>query len=235
MFKDAPGTLVLLVIICISLFGSFSTVMFALNPPLHQDSFRWRKQLVGSIFAAICLSGIVAVFYPRSCSDAFNLRKKETTLASKDRTRNPKASVAFMGHHPDCGRFSTHIIHAFGRVLCISCTGLCLGAVFALTGAILYFFAGWDDGLLGLLAVLVGQIGVLFGFIQFKFKGYVRVFVNAFFAFAAFLTLAGVDNLTGNMLIDLYVIALILFWLLTRIQISQWNHLRICKACNLCN
>jgi hypothetical protein len=209
--------------------------MLALNPPSHLDSFPWRKPMIGSIFATICLLGIAAVFYPRSCSDVLSLKKTETELFSKVETRNNKVPIAFMGHHPDCGRFSTHTIHAFGRVLCASCTGLCLGALFALTGTVLYFFVGWNDGLIGLLAVLVGQIGVLFGFIQFKFKGYVRVFLNTFFAFAAFLTLAGIDGLAENMLIDLYVIALILFWLLTRIQISQWNHSRMCQACNLCN
>jgi len=225
---------ILMFIITVSLFGSFITLMLALHPPTTPENFLWRKPLVGSMFTLICISGIVAGFFPKKCSETFNLRKTEKTAISKIKNPNShKVSITLKGHHPNCGNFSAHVIQVYGHVLCAACTGLLLGAFIALAGTALYFFAGWDIGQVGFLTVLVGQTGVLLGFIQFKFKGFTRLTLNAFFVFSTFLTLVGIDKLAENTVIELYLIVLIIFWLLTRILISQWDHWRICHECKL--
>jgi len=119
------------------------------------------------------------------------------------------------------------------RTFCTACTGLLLGGLSALAGTILYFFSNWRVEQISFLLVWVGILGVGFGLFQFKFKGIVRLFLNIFFAFGAFLILIGVDELARSVAVDLFLIALTLFWLFTRISLSQWDHRRICYACKV--
>jgi hypothetical protein len=181
----------------------------------------------------ICVFGIVAVFFPKKCSEIYLHQTEKPTISETENPDFHEISINFKGHHPDCGRFSAHVAHIDGHVFCVACTGLLLGGLIALTGTALYFFVEWNIVEVGLSAVLVGQIGILLGFVQFKFKGYARLTLNAFFVFACLLTLVGIDKLAESIFINLYMIALITFWLLTRILISQWDHWRICHTCKL--
>ena len=118
-----------------------------------------------------------------------------------------------------------------GRTLCAACTGLLLGALIALIGTAFLFFGGWPIGEVGLPAVLIGVIGTVLGFFQLKFRGFIRLVLNVFFVLGAFLILVGIDELTGSLFVDLFLVAFIVFWILTRIQLSQWDHWRICHDC----
>ncbi len=216
----------------VSLFGSFTTLMIATYQQSSQEDFFWRKPLIGSIFSLICVSGLVTVFFPRRCSEALYLHETEREIDQK--SKNPSigiTSIIFKGHHPACGRFSAHTVQVGARVFCAACAGLLLGAIIAFAGAGVYFFAGLGSEQLGILTIVVGQAGLVLGFIQFRFRSYARLIVNAFFVFATLLTLIGIDRLVQNMFIDVYVTLLIIFWLWTRIMISGWDHLRICSAC----
>jgi hypothetical protein len=217
----------------VSLFGSFTILMLAMYPPAAQENFLWRKPLTGILFTLICVFGIVAVFFPKKCSETYLHQTEKPTISETENPDFHEISINFKGHHPDCGRFSAHVAHIDGHVFCVACTGLLLGGLIALTGTALYFFVEWNIVEVGLSAVLVGQIGILLGFVQFKFKGYARLTLNAFFVFACLLTLVGIDKLAESIFINLYMIALITFWLLTRILISQWDHWRICHTCKL--
>jgi hypothetical protein len=162
------------------------------------------------------------------------VHEKEKTPAYKvENVDSHRVSIHFKGHHPDCGNFRAHLLKLNGQVLCAACTGLLIGGILVLAGTVLYFFAEWNLlGQFGLGAVLAGQAGVALGFFQFKFRGFVRSALNAFFVIACFLMLVGVDSLAENVLLDLYVIGLIIFWLFTRILISQRDHLQICRSCS---
>ena len=234
MPKGTRSNFILIFAISVSLFGSFTTLMLAINPPLAQENVPWRRPLIGSLFTLICISGIMAAFFPKKCSEAFHLPKIEEPTISEAKISNfDKCSIKLKGHHFNCERFSAHVIQVGKRVFCAACTGLLLGAFFVLVGIALYFFGEWDIGQFGFSAVLVGQVGIVLGFFQFKFKGYARLALNAFFVFAAFLTLVGVDSLAESVFVDLYLVVLIVFWLFTRILISQWDHWRICHTCKL--
>jgi hypothetical protein len=65
-----------------------------------------------------------------------------------------------------------------------------------------------------------------------RFKAYVRLALNSLFVFGAFLCLVGVDQTSQSVAIDLFSVVLIIFWIFTRIQLSQWDHSRICDNCN---
>jgi len=225
---------ILVFAVSVSLFGLFTTLMLTLYPPTIQENLLWRKPLIGSIFTLICISGIVAVFFPKKCSQTFDFPKTEKPPISN--TEDPdfhKISITLKGHHPDCGKYSAHVIQVNNHVLCAACTGLLLGALVSIAGTTLYFFGGWDIGQTGFPAVLFGEVGIVLGFIQFKCKGCTRLVLNALFVFAAFLTLVGIDKIAENTFIDLYLVFLIVFWLWTRILISQWNNWRICHTCKI--
>jgi len=225
---------ILLFFVCVSLFGSITAASLTLSPPPIQENVALRKPLVGSLFASVCILGIIAIFLPGQCSEVSHARKKGK---EKDFDMKPfssrSAPVGFEGHHADCGEFSSHIIRIGGHVLCAACTGLLLGSLVSTAGTALYFFGGWQSGHIGILAVLIGQIGIILGLAQFKFAGYARLILNAFYVLSAFLTLFGIDEHSGNLFIDLYVIGIIVFWILTRILISQWDHSRTCSRCQV--
>lgn len=213
---------VLLFNISVSIFGLFIVLVWTLNPPLiHEDLF-WRKPLVGSIFSLICLMGILAALIPKQCSKSFHFQGETAGFDS--------SLINAASHHPDCEEFSAHIIHIKGLKFCAACTGLLLGAITAIFGTALYFFIGWPIEN-GFLAVLAGEVATVLGFLQLGFRGIVRSVLNVLFVLGAFLILVGVDQLAENLFVDLFLTVLIGFWILTRIQLSQWDHSRICRDC----
>jgi len=221
-------------LVTVSLFGLFLVGILVFYPPVAGESFLWRKPVVGSIFGAICVPGILAAFFPKKCSGVFDFRKDEKGGRSYlNHFASHGISSTVKGHHPDCESFSTHVFRVGNRTFCTACTGLLLGGLSALAGTILYFFSNWRVEQDSSLLVWVGILGVGFGLFQFNFGGIVRLFSNAFFVFGAFLILTGVDELVRSVKVDLFLIALTLFWLFTRISLSRWDHGRICHACRV--
>jgi hypothetical protein len=227
--------LVLFFAIAVTAFGLLTTLLLASSPAMNQEDIPWRKPLVGSVFSLICIAGITATLFPDKCTRTFHsqTRKKQSSDDNPDFALH-EPSIALKGHHPDCGEFSAHTILVDGHVFCAACTGLLSGGTAALIGTGLYFFAGWGVSQLDFWCVLTGQAGVFLGFIQLKFRGYVRLVVNALFVFGTFLVLVGIDKLVANLFVDLYLIGLAIFWLWTRIIISQWDHQRTCSGCQVC-
>ena len=216
---------ILIFAISVSIFGLFIVLTFAFNPLMAHENFLWRKPFVGSVFSIICILGSFSALFPKQCSKAFHFRREKTNFASH------KASATSKGHHPDCQEFSAHVIHLSGYTLCAACTGLLLGALIALIGTFFYFFRGWHLGEMGFLVVLIGSVELALGFFQLKFRGFVRLMLNALFVVGAFLILVGIDELTRSLSADLFITLLIVFWLFTRIQLSKWDHQRICGNC----
>jgi hypothetical protein len=207
--------------ISISIFGLFIVLVIAINPPTIYESFLWHKPLIGSVFSLICILGTIAALFPTQCSKTFHFRKENMSLTSQ---------IHRSSHHPDCGKFSAHVIRIGNYTLCAACTGLLLGAIIALVGTAFYFFNGWNLEV-SFPVVLIGTVGIILGFLQLKFRGFFRLILNTFFVLGAFLILIGIDELVESLFADLFLIALIVFWILTRIQLSQWDHWRICSNC----
>lgn len=215
--------LVLIFSIGVSVFGILIVLLLALNPPITYEDFFWRKPLVGSMFSLICILGSFAALFPKQCSQVFHFRRGKMYF--------PSHRTNATSHHPNCKRFSTHVIQINTRTLCAACTGLLTGAFVALIGIVFYFFGEWHIDEVSFPIVLTGLVWVALGFLQFKFRGFVRSILNALFVLGAFLILVGIDELTENLIIDLFLVALIVFWILTRIRISKWDHWRICGSC----
>jgi hypothetical protein len=220
-------------LILLSFLGLFLVVNLTIYPPRVHENLLWRKLLIGSIFGLICIFGILAVFFPRRCSRIFDFGKKKPSRSHLSKFSSHGTSSTLQGHHPDCGSFAPHVFQIGDKTFCAACTGLVLGGLSALAGTFLYFLGNWHVETISSSIVCVGVLGVGFGLFQFKFRSFVRLLLNIFFVLGTFFILIGVDNLVHSVMVDLFLIALTLFWLFVRISLSQWDHQRICSACEV--
>ena len=218
----------------VSFTGLLLLVVLTFFPPTVTGDVPWRKPVIGSIFSSICVLGILAVFSSNKCLKIFNIGKKKKAVGSDSaKLVSHGMSNALQGHHPTCGRFAAHIFRIKGKTFCAACVGLLLGGLLALAGAAVYFFGDWRAAEHSSLMVLLGIVGVSFGLLQFKFKNLIRLSVNTFFVLGTLLILIGIDELVHSLIFDLFVVSLIIFWLFTRISLSQWDHERICSDCEI--
>ncbi len=204
-------------------------------PPNVSGNIPLRKPLVGSIFSTICILGVLAVFLPTKCSTIFKLKKAEASNNSiSGMFASHMSSSSLQGHHPRCGKFAAHLFRIRDKTFCAACTGLLFGGLFALAGALIYFFDSWYVvGQYSAVSVMFGILGVALGLFQFNFSNLVRLLFNTFFVLGSLIILIGIDVLVHSLVFDLFVVSLILFWLFTRISLSQWDHRRICSECNV--
>ncbi len=216
--------------VVISLFGLAIVPLLLQQPNKLSTEFSFRKPLIGSLYTVLCVLGIVAIFYPRKCEESFMARTRSKEIDDKQQTQE----ITLEGHHPMCKEFSANRIEFLGNVLCAACTGLLIGAAISLTGALLYFFIGIEFIPANGPILFAGCSGLLVGLAQFKFRGLVKMSANIYFVLGSLITLLIVDFQAQNILIDLYVFGLIIFLLLTRILISEWNNTRTCSRCVIC-
>ena len=228
MRTRAERNLILRFMIVCSLLGSFIILLMVIYPPATMRDYFWRKPFVGSVLFLICAVGSLVAVSPTSCSATHKMQMIETSKDSDVKTDSPVSSE---GHHPDCGRFSSHTIQFKGTSYCAACTGLLIGGIMAMSLTVLYFFSGLSAELIGFPALLTGQLGLVLGLVQFKFKGWTRVSANVLFALGSCLMLIGIDQLVRSVFVDVYLTGLILVWIITRVMISQWDHYRICLRC----
>ena len=214
--------------ILLSFAGLLLIVALTVFPPTVTGDSPWRKTVIGSIFSTILVLGVLAVFSPNKCGTI--LDKKKDSFNSDSAVSHETVTV-LRGHHPTCGKYSAHIFRIGDRTFCAACIGLLLGGLLALAGIVIYFFCDWRVTEYSVLIVLLGVVGVSFGLFQFKVKSLIRLSVNSFFVLGALLILIGVDSKIHNLFFDLFVVCLIIFWLFTRISLSQWDHEIICSGC----
>jgi len=217
-------------LVTVSLVASSATLLITIFPPTINADVYLQSQLIGSVFAVICAGGAAAALFPARCTSASGAH---TFQSISESGANSESQLAVRGHHPNCGRFSAHIVEFRGTVYCAACSGLFAGALIALTLTIFYFFLGVGLNGASLIAVIFGQAGIMFGFIQFRFKGLLRLLANLFFVVGGSLTVIGIDEYLHSLFVDLFVVGAILLWIVTRITISQWNHSTICASCGL--
>ncbi len=216
----------------VSLLGLLLIVLLTVFPPTVTTDFPWRKPVIGSIFSIFCLLGILAVFSPKQCFRIFNFRKKSETAGSDSpKFSSHGTSTVLKGHHPTCGKFAPHVFRIRDRTFCAACIGLLFGGLLSLVGASTYFFGDWQVMENIRLIVLLGVLGLGFGLFQFKFRSFVRLFMNTIFVLGSLLVLIGIDELVHSLFFDLFVVCLIIFLLFNRISLSQWDHEMICSGC----
>jgi hypothetical protein len=115
--------------------------------------------------------------------------------------------------------------------------GLVTGGVISLIGCFPYFFLGFGVGEAGGYAFGIGVGGVVCGLLQYHlFKGSsgtIHFLLNVVFVVGAFLLLLGVNALKSNFALEVYLLALMVFWIFSRMTLSQREHTKICAACGV--
>lgn len=216
-----------------SVFGLVLVILFATSPQIGEESFVWRKPLVGSAFAAVCTLGILGVFFPSKCSALFLVHRKEK---KQDLRASHATALALRGHHPRCDHYSRHVLNVGRKRLCATCSGLFVGALIGLAGVGAFFFGNVQIRLNAMLAVAVGVVGVALGLLQSLLprlqNGVTRLFTGTFFVAGTSLILIGIEEVTRSVSMDLFVVALSVLWLMTKISLSQRDHMRICSRCS---
>ncbi len=213
----------------IAVIGLALVPVLTLQPNLMQTPVSIRQGLVGTLYITICILGLLAVFYPSKCKSMF--QKSQNPLLQKNQ---PSISIKIKGHHPNCKNYSANRIKVGGRTFCAACSGLLIGAIAAFAGAVGYFFVGFNLVWGSIWLLVFGEVLMLFGLAQIKFANYAKVAVNMFFVVGSFVVLAEANFLGGSLFVDFYVLGLIVFLLLLRILISEWNNRRICQRCMSC-
>ena len=222
---------VLVFLICISIFGLALSFVFVIYSGGTQDDFGLLKPLVGSIFGVLCILGIFASIYPDSCSRVFDFEKG----ANRENVSDMWQGTTLRGHHPDCGKYSAHVLNVGDKILCATCTGFSVGAAIALIGIGLFFFGQFSFGTKPFIPLIIGAFGVAMGLLHsvlpgFKI-GFSRFVASAFFAVGSFLILVSVEDAVRNTSIDLFFVLLSVLWLVTDTALSRWDHRRICYKC----
>ncbi len=207
--------------VTVSLIGVLIILIIVLKPLPMSNGFPFMKTLIGVIFNAVCLTGVFAALFPKKCSKL--LFKEEGNAES------PQRKVK--GHHPDCEAFSTHVVRIRGHTLCAACTGLLIGGISAMLFSTAYFSGFLSLGEAVSQLILIGVLGVVLVFLGQMVKGFTRLLLNMFFPIGSMLILIGVDKLFENVFLDIFLNALIVFWILTRITVSSWSHSKTCSKC----
>lgn len=216
----------------VSLSGLFLLALLTLNPPTWIVNTPFHKQVIGSIFVVICLLGIILGVSPSRLSRNTHIRRQK----KYEEARQANSKTTFIGHHPVCGNFSSHVLKIWGKTRCAGCTGLITGAIISLVGSLIYFFLDFHVGEAATLVFWLGFGCVVCGLLQyhvFMKQSLFHFLVNVVFVIGAFLLLVGVNEGTGSPVLEAYLFTLIIFWIITRITLSQREHEKVCAACGL--
>jgi len=221
----------------VSLLGLGLVSILTYESPVAVVSSPLQRQLTGLIFGAICLLGILAGLSPSRCSRILHFKKPPTKSSGETQQINKEESrLTLRGHHPSCGMFSSHVLRLGRKVYCAGCMGLITGAFAATVGDFLYFFAGLDARGASTLIFWLGFAGVACGLLQYNLvmdRSNVHFVLNVTFVLGAFFLLVGVNEASGSLVLNLYLLTLIIFWIITRIALSQAEHRKMCSGCNL--
>jgi len=228
-------------LVSISLIGMILASFLLFYTPASQD-FPLRRSIISSTYALICILGAIAVFFPKRCSRIIRPKKWQTTPTTtyktpqldEMRTTTFRGFKLTHGHHPNCESFSDHEFQIGKKTFCAGCTGLLIGALISLVTVSAYFFSQVQLDKVAIHLVGFGFITVLGGLLTPIFiagRSAIRLATNTFLIIGMSSILVGADTLLHNIQIDLYLVALDILWLTTRISLSQLNHERICAGC----
>jgi hypothetical protein len=245
-------------LILISFSGLFFLVaMYLWSPQSTAPStthYSLNETIILFLFLLICILGIFAALYPSKCKTLLkfqndskqktsqgNIQSEQKTsqdnMQSKQKTMK-QGNIQFEGHHPDCGKFSSHTLTINGKKYCPGCFGLSVGATIAIVGLLVYYFVGYSlMGYTSIYGEISFWIGVFTVFASLLLIIFLKVGIkmkfisNMALVTGSFLVLVGLDIVKGNLITELYFLILVIFWILTRIAISETSHETICQDC----
>lgn len=201
--------------------------LFFLSQILFKESktfftLKYQSSLFLGSFTIICLIGLIAAVSPRLLK--FNPHRGETSN--------------FRGHHPECKKYQSHILILNNKAYCAGCSGLAIGAILALSFTLVYRVLGIGNLEVELIfwsgAVLV-TLGLIQHFIDLEIS-YVHLILNVSLVLGVSLMIITIDYISSGIFIRVYALTMTLFWISSRIGISQEEHFDICSSCTIeCN
>jgi len=211
------GRGVQLLFISISLAGLMILARLPFIDGVPQISLPFQKEVTGSLFIAVCVLGLMAAVSPRRLCGL----------------GHGSSSSRAVGHHPDCERFRGHVVWFNGHPLCAGCSGLALGALMGIIGSVLYFFLGFrlfmPDVVFWLGAASV-TLGLIQHFIDLG-SPHVHLLLNVALVCGSFMLASSLDAMGVSFYVEAYHLGLVVFWVATRIRVSQEEHLLVCSGC----
>lgn len=212
------GRGVQLLFISISLAGLMILARLPFIDSVPHITFPFQTEITGTLFIAICVLGLVAAVSPRSlCGPGHG--------SSSSRT---------VGHHPDCDRFRGHVVWFNCHPLCAGCSGLALGALIAIVGSVLYFFLGFHPftpEVVFWLGVASVALGLIQHFIDLD-SPHFHLLLNVALVCGSFMLASSLDAMGASFYVEAYLLGLVVFWVATRIRVSQEEHILVCSACS---
>ncbi len=190
-------------------------VVFSEPPNVGSSSF-----FTGIAFTLICMIGVTVAIAP----NFFRL----------DHGGGNSPKQVNSGHHPNCYRFSNHVLRFLGRTLCAGCSGLAVGGIIAIIGNALYFVYSWlplEKEIMFWTGVLMVSLGLIQHFIDLG-NPFIHMALNVVLVTGSYLIVISVMKIGVSTFVQRYTLALTLFWVITRIRISQWEHLDVCRDCD---
>ena len=216
-------------VVVVSIFGLVISTALLRNPTPLSAGADGRRILVALAYDLVCIVGILAVLFPIACSGVLGVRVSSAESPEKfgiSATRFLGVLVVH-GHHPLESESAKHELLLRERSFCATCYGLLTGAAVSLTTVTGFAVSGWPGWIGNYPAYLlycVGVAAVITGLAQTLMPdaGAKARFVLAFvFVTGTGLMLLATNLLTANLMADLFVVVLAIFWLLSRISLSH--------------
>jgi len=229
--KDQEGRLAYVAfVLVVSFFGLVISATLLGNAPPPSAASGGRRILVAFLYDSICITGMLAALFPVACSGVLGIRRSPEDLGNLETRATKVLGVLFLhGHHPLDSEVMVHELRVGGKSFCASCFGLSAGAVLSFTGVTVFALSGWPgwmDIRLAYILYSVGVVGVTLGLVQalvLSSGARIRFVLAAVFVFGTSLMLISTDILTANLMVDLFVVLLAVFCLLSRISLSHRN------------
>ncbi len=218
-------------VLLVSVFGLVISTALLRNPFSFGAVPGYRRTLMALVYDLVCITGILAVLFPIACSRVSGARFSSTEPPQLLGIRATRFLGLFVvhGHHPSGSELTKHELLLRGRSYCATCYGLLTGAVVSLTIMTAFAVSGWQ-GWVGpysaYLAYYVGVAAVITGLLQplvLEVSAKARFVLAFVFVVGTSLMLLVTELLTANLMADLFVILIAIFWLLSRISLSHWS------------
>jgi hypothetical protein len=218
-------------LLVVSVVGLAISISLLMNPPFFFSAPDYRKILVTLVYDAVCIAGMLAVLFPVTCSRVLgaHLSSNESVQVRGIRATRLLGLTIMHGHHLSESELTKHELLVGGRSFCATCYGLLSGAVLSLVIITVFAVSGWPGRIniysayvayyVGVAAVITGLLQPLITDVDAKIR-----FVIAFvFVLGTSLMLLATELLTANLVADLFVVLLAIFWSLSRISLSHRN------------
>ena len=206
-------------------------ILTFLNPLNTTTIGIYDKLFVGGVFITSCIFGISLAFYPRWFR---RLTKHATHHLNSGKSR--KITRKYRGHHPDCGNFQSHTIETKNKTLCAGCLGLSIGSIISIVLTIIYMIIIREKVATGFYYVVFLSliiIGLAYLEIMLPIRqAVVHVISNIFLVLSFLLVTISIFEITGNKIYGILSVIISFLFLDTRIQLSNWQHTRICESCS---